>query len=188
MRALFLLLLLVGGTLLLLWLVQPLLPASPLSPTRVSAWKEELAQRLPSSHASATHTPTTAPYTRTPLPLITPPPTVTPTLVPPVPPTPTPLPVFFGRLRIFVAVRGEPPPPMPAPAPEGKMYVANGDVDGSRTCHLRVFPPGTPVEGLGEGSYELWLLSGTPQEIEWYIASLEMLTAGAAERPCPRLP
>lgn len=82
-------------------------------------------------------------------------------------------------------------PPMPSPAGLGQVIFANGDIDNSGTCHVKEFGPGVPVEGLGEGRFELWLITGTPEQI---AARETIIQKGSASDPnnllgtCPRIP
>lgn len=55
--------------------------------------------------------------------------------------------------------------PMPQSADTNQVIVANGDIDNSGTCHIRVFGPGEPVTGLGEGTFQLWRVSGTSERL-----------------------
>ncbi|HMQ32809.1 MAG TPA: hypothetical protein PKD53_18915 [Chloroflexaceae bacterium] len=78
-------------------------------------------------------------------------------------------------------------PPMPAPAGVHQAIVAHGDIDNSGTCHLRVFYTGEAVQGLGEGTFKLILLTGSREQIE---SSIQQIQRGAAEHAggsCPRL-
>lgn len=79
-------------------------------------------------------------------------------------------------------------PPMPKPPDQGQVILANGDIDNSGTCHIKVFGPGEPVQGLGEGTFELRLITGTPEQIEALVANTQDGSAKTAGGSCPRLP
>ncbi len=66
--------------------------------------------------------------------------------------------------------------------------MANGDVDNTQTCHIKIFPAGVTVEGLGDGSYELWVITGSAADQDRLVTEIQQLTMGAANGPCPRLP
>ena len=82
-------------------------------------------------------------------------------------------------------------PPMPSPAGACQVIFANGDIDNSGTCLVKEFGAGISVEGLGEGRFELWLLTGMPEQI---VARESIIQQGSASDPnnflgtCPRLP
>ncbi len=82
----------------------------------------------------------------------------------------------------------KPRPPMPNPAGQGQVIVAHGDIDNSGTCHLKVFGTGESVQGLGDGTFQLWLVSGTPEYIQTAIANHQSGAAAHAGGSCPRLP
>jgi hypothetical protein len=82
-------------------------------------------------------------------------------------------------------------PQMPPPADVGQVIFANGDIDNSGTCHVKEFGPGIPIQGLGEGRFELWLITGTPEQIASHESIIQQ---GSASDPnnslgtCPRIP
>jgi hypothetical protein len=76
---------------------------------------------------------------------------------------------------------------MPNPAQDGQVILANGDIDNSNTCHIKVFPPNVEVGGLGEGTFELWLLTGTSPQIEKMISNIQS-GSSTAESECSLLP
>lgn len=124
-----------------------------------------------------TAVPPTPPPDPSPTPMPTPIPTATPSS-----PTPTPIPTIPLTL---------PPPPatkqligrnvyqglqlgLPPPAGENAAYVANGDIDGTGTCHMRVFGPGEPLANLSAATWELSLISGgTPEQRQALIDGIQ---------------
>jgi len=82
-------------------------------------------------------------------------------------------------------------PPMPAPAGNGQVIFANGDIDNSGTCHVKEFGEGVLVEGLGEGRFQLWLLTGTPEQITGYETIIQQGSASDQNNisgTCSRIP
>ena len=77
---------------------------------------------------------------------------------------------------------------MPTPVGPGQVIVANGDIDNSGTCHIKVFGPRKPVQGLGEGTFELWLFSGTDEQIKVAVTETQRGAATHAGGSCPILP
>jgi hypothetical protein len=75
---------------------------------------------------------------------------------------------------------GKPRDPLPPPAMSGQVIVANGDITNSATCHVRIFGPSVPVEGLGSGTFELRRVTGTSEQI---AAAAEKIRLGAATDP-----
>lgn len=67
-------------------------------------------------------------------------------------------------------------PPFPPPAGPNQVIVAHGDVDNSGTCSVRVFRQGEPVGGLGEGTFRLLRVTGSPEAID---AAVEDIQKGA---------
>lgn len=49
---------------------------------------------------------------------------------------------------------------MPASAGENEVVFVHGDINNDGRCHVRAFGPGEPVQGLGSGTFEMWLLGG----------------------------
>jgi hypothetical protein len=82
---------------------------------------------------------------------------------------------------------GQPRPPMPSPAGLNEVILANGDIDNSGTCHIKVFSSNEIVQGLGEGTFQLWRISGTTEQIESVIIQIQQGAAAHAGSPCPRL-
>jgi uncharacterized protein YcfL len=78
--------------------------------------------------------------------------------------------------------------PMPNPAGLNQVIFAHGDINNSNTCHVKEFQSGELVQGLGLGSFKLWLITGPTD----YIAEIEThLQNGAASHSgtdCPYLP
>ena len=79
-------------------------------------------------------------------------------------------------------------PLMPSPASPGQAIMAHGDIDASGTCHFKVFGPGEIVQGLGEGTFKLWLISGSPEYIQAAIDNHQRGAAAHAGGLCPELP
>jgi hypothetical protein len=77
--------------------------------------------------------------------------------------------------------------PMPSPPEEGQVIMANGDITNSGTCNIRIFQPGEFVEGLGEGTFQLWRITGTTSQIEQIVQEIQLGAAAHANMACPRL-
>lgn len=77
--------------------------------------------------------------------------------------------------------------PMPEPAGSNQAIVASGDIDNSGTCHVKVFRSGELVQGLGDGTFQLWRVSGTAEQIEVTITRIQNGAAAHAGGACPRL-
>jgi len=82
----------------------------------------------------------------------------------------------------------QPRAPMPPPAGPNQVIFAHGDIDNSGTCHVKEFGPGEPVQGLGLGSFKLWLITGSPECIKDYEDYLQRGAASHAGTSCPYLP
>lgn len=77
---------------------------------------------------------------------------------------------------------------MPASAGQCQVIVAHGDVNNSSTCHLKVFRQGETVAGLGNGTYRLVRITGSPADIEAQIGRIQTSAASSApNQSCPRL-
>jgi hypothetical protein len=82
-------------------------------------------------------------------------------------------------------------PPMPTPAGPGQVIFANGDIDNSGACHVKEFGSGQLVQGLGEGRFQLWLITGTPEQIAAHEGVIQQGSASDPNNPfgtCPYLP
>lgn len=77
---------------------------------------------------------------------------------------------------------------MPAPAGPGQAVFAHGDIDNTGTCHVKEFGPSEIVQGLGEGTFKLWLITGTPEQIRSVETQLQSGAAAHAGTSCPYLP
>ena len=77
--------------------------------------------------------------------------------------------------------------PMPNPASEGQVIVANGDIDNGGGCHIKVFTAGQKIEGLGDGTFQLWLVVGNTDQVEVTISEIQNGAAKDAGQDCPRL-
>jgi hypothetical protein len=78
--------------------------------------------------------------------------------------------------------------PMPSPASLNQIILANGDINTSGTCHIKAFNPGEQVQGLGEGTFQLWLISGTSDYINMTLTNIQQGAAADAGGSCPLLP
>jgi len=78
-------------------------------------------------------------------------------------------------------------PPMPPPAGANQAILAHGDIDNSGTCHIKVFNSGEVIQGLGEGTFKLILLTGSPEQIDYTFLQIQRGAADHAGGACPRL-
>lgn len=79
-------------------------------------------------------------------------------------------------------------PPMPSPAGIRQVIFANGDIDNSGHCHVKEFGRGKEVQGLGEGTFQLWLITGSPEYIELQENIIRVIAANADPTgKCPYL-
>lgn len=69
-------------------------------------------------------------------------------------------------------------PPFPPPAGPNQVIVAHGDIDNSGTCHVRVFREGEPIGGLGEGTFRLIRVTGTPDAIAVAVPDIQRGACG----------
>ena len=77
---------------------------------------------------------------------------------------------------------------LPAPARPGEAYFANGNlIQNDSRCYVKVFWSGQPVQGLGNGSWQLWKAVGTRDEIEAYVQDSLPAIEAHAKKPCTRL-
>jgi uncharacterized protein YraI len=107
----------------------------------------------------------------------------------PAPPLPTPTSTPQTAIVVVIGLweYGKDRPPMPGPAGAGQVIVANGDIDNSGTCHVEVFGPGETVQGLGEGTFKLVRVSGTPEQVQDAVAEIQRGAAAHAGGACPFL-
>jgi hypothetical protein len=77
---------------------------------------------------------------------------------------------------------------MPEPASPGQVILAHGDIDNSGTCHIKVLGSGEKVQGLGNGTFRLVRIIGTPDQIEVKVKEIQEIAARGAGGSCPRLP
>ncbi len=103
------------------------------------------------------------------------------------PPIPTTSPPDQAR-KVAIGLN----PPQGRVVPEGELYVANGDVDTTGTCHIVVFGPGQEVSGLSDtGTWELWRITGGTEVQQRRLVT--QIQEGAARDPgnptgsCPEL-
>ena len=127
--------------------------------------------------------------------------TVLPTSIPPtsIPPTSIPAPTNTVPVtappssRILLGLwewQGN-RPPMPTPANYGQVIFANGDIDNSGTCHVKEFGPGVSIGELGMGRFQLWLITGTSEQIAIHELNIQEGSANDPNNPyhaCSRLP
>ena len=77
---------------------------------------------------------------------------------------------------------------LPAPAGPGEAYFANGDlIQNDSRCYVKVFWSGQPIQGLGNGSWQLWKAVGTSDEIEAYVQDSLPAIERHARKSCTRL-
>lgn len=81
----------------------------------------------------------------------------------------------------------QPRAPMPNPAGTNQVIFVHGDIDNSGTCHVKEFGPGEPVQGLGLGSFKIWLITGTSEYISNVEQELQNGAASHAGTDCPYL-
>ena len=74
---------------------------------------------------------------------------------------------------------------MPEPAGVGQVIFAHGDIDNSGTCHVTEFGPGIPVQGLGNGTFRLVRISGTPEQIKAAESEIQQIASHGAGGSCP---
>jgi hypothetical protein len=79
-------------------------------------------------------------------------------------------------------------PAMPPPAGQEQVVFAHGDINNTGTCHVKKFGPGELVQGLGGGSFKLWLITGTQEQIDAEMTTLQNGAAAHAGTACPFLP
>lgn len=82
----------------------------------------------------------------------------------------------------------QPRAPMPASAGANQVIFAHGDINNTGTCRVKEFGAGETVQGLGLGSFKLWLITGTAEYIKDVEAQLQSGAAAHAGTDCPYLP
>lgn len=81
----------------------------------------------------------------------------------------------------------QPRAPMPNPAGANQVIFAHGDINNTGTCRVKEFKTGEPVQGLGLGSFKLWLITGTAEYIRDTELQLQKGAAAHAGTECPYL-
>jgi hypothetical protein len=76
-------------------------------------------------------------------------------------------------------------PPMPEPAGVNQVIFAHGDIDNSGRCHVTEFGTGITVQGLGEGTFRLVRITGTPEQIRAAELEIQQIAANGAGGSCP---
>lgn len=78
-------------------------------------------------------------------------------------------------------------PALPSSPGVGQIIFANGDIANSGTCYVKRFEAGEPVQGLGNGTFQLWLISGSAEYINQQTANIQSGAARDAGMDCPYL-
>ncbi|MBV6397631.1 MAG: hypothetical protein HFACDABA_03245 [Anaerolineales bacterium] len=104
------------------------------------------------------------------------------------PPTQAPNVVMSETKLLGQWLYQQPRAPMPAPAGANQVIFAHGDINNTGTCRVKEFKTGETVQGLGLGSFKLWLITGTPEYIKDVEAQLQSGAAAHAGTDCPYLP
>ena len=69
-------------------------------------------------------------------------------------------------------------PPLPPPAGPCEAIVAHGDLDNSGTCTMRTFRQGEALAGLGNGTFRLVKVVGSPTQIDAAAAEIRRSACG----------